>query len=176
MILLIYGESHTGKTALANQLMKKMNISILSIDHLKMGLIRSGITKLTVYEDDKLTEYLWKIIKEIIKTAIENKQDLIIEGIYIPFNWKEDFEEVYLQEINDLCLVMSEKYIENNYNEITKYADVVEKRVSDDLNKEELITGNKHNLKMCQENNLNYYLIDECYDSDDIINYFFEKK
>jgi hypothetical protein len=29
--------------------------------------------------DEELTEYLWPIVREIIKTAIENKQNLVIE-------------------------------------------------------------------------------------------------
>ena len=96
MIIIITGASHTGKTLLAQKLLEKHRFPYLSIDHLKMGLIRSGQTELTPYDDDKLTDYLWSIIKEIIKTAIENGQNLIIEGCYIPFNWKDSFEPEYL--------------------------------------------------------------------------------
>ena len=42
MIILIGGASHTGKTLLAQRLMEQLHIPYLSIDHLKMGLIRSG--------------------------------------------------------------------------------------------------------------------------------------
>ena len=48
-----------------------------------MGLIRSGITDLTPEDDDELTDYLWPIVREIIKTAVENEQNLIVEGCYI---------------------------------------------------------------------------------------------
>ena len=89
MVILIAGSSHTGKTLLAQKLLEKYKYPYLSIDHLKMGLIRSGNTELTVEDDDKLTDYLWNIVKEIIKTNIENNQNIIIEGCYIPFNWKE---------------------------------------------------------------------------------------
>lgn len=74
-----------------------------------MGLIRSGNTSLTPEDDEKLEEYLWPIIREMIKTAIENKQSLIIEGAYIPFDWKKDFDSSYLQEIQFYCLVMNSK-------------------------------------------------------------------
>lgn len=81
MIILITGASHTGKTALAQKLLEKYKYPYLSIDHLKMGLIRSGHTKLTPLSDDNdLTEYLWPIVREMIKTAIENNQNLIVEG------------------------------------------------------------------------------------------------
>ena len=75
MIILITGASHTGKTVLAQKLLEKYKYPYLSIDHLKMGLIRSGYTKLTPEDDYKLTEYLWPIVREIIKTAIENRLD-----------------------------------------------------------------------------------------------------
>ncbi len=91
MIVLITGASHTGKTLLAQKLLEKYKYPYVSIDHLKMGLIRSGYTKLTPEDDNELTNYLWPIIREMMKTAIENKQNLIIEGHYIPFDWSKDF-------------------------------------------------------------------------------------
>ena len=100
MIILITGASHTGKTALAQKLLEKYHYPYLSIDHLKMGLIRSGNTDLTPMSDDAdLTEYLWPIVREMIKTAIENDQNLIVEGCYIPFTWEKDFAEEYLEHI-----------------------------------------------------------------------------
>lgn len=112
MVILIYGASHTGKTKLAQELLEKYKYPYLSIDHLKMGLIRSGQTKLSPLSDDKsLTHYLWPIVREIIKTAIENNQNLIVEGCYIPFDWKKDFTDGYIDNIHDVCLVFSELYI-----------------------------------------------------------------
>ena len=108
MIILITGASHTGKTALAQKLLEKYGYPYLSIDHLKMGLIRSGNTALTPMSDDQdLTAYLWPIVREMIKTAIENKQNLIVEGCYIPFDWQKDFESEYLKAIKYYCLIMS---------------------------------------------------------------------
>ena len=84
-----------------------------------MGLIRSENTDLTPLSDDKeLTEYLWPIVREIIKTAIENEQNLIVEGCYIPFDWKNDFDEKYLEKIKYYCLVMSEDYIKNHFEDV----------------------------------------------------------
>ena len=51
MIFLITGASHTGKTLLAQRLLEKYHYPYLSIDHLKMGLIRSGNTGLTPEDD-----------------------------------------------------------------------------------------------------------------------------
>ena len=128
MIILIAGASHTGKTALAQKLLEKHKYPYLSIDHLKMGLIRSGNTELTPMDDDDLTEYLWPIIREIIKTAVENKQNLIVEGCYIPFDWEKDFSREYLDSIQYYCLIMSENYVRNHFVDIKKNANIIENR------------------------------------------------
>jgi len=163
MIILISGSTHTGKTNFAQKLLEKYHYPYLSIDHLKMGLIRSNQTSLTVYDDEKLTDYLWNIVKEIIKTAIENKQNLIIEGCYIPFNYQDYFNEEYLKEIKYICLIMSKNYIENNIKQITNNANVIENRLEDDISIKELIKDNEFNLIKCKENNLPYHLIDNEY-------------
>ena len=164
MIILITGETHTGKTLLAQKLLEKHKYPYLSIDHLKMGLIRSGQTTLTPYDDDKLTVYLWGILKEMIKTAIENEQNLIIEGCYIPFDWKDSFDDKYLKHIKYICLVMSEGYIDKHFDDITGYESVIEKRLFDaDLTKESLKQGNRFYLESCISHGLEYTLIDENY-------------
>lgn len=165
MIILITGASHTGKTALAQKLLEKYKFPYLSIDHLKMGLIRSGNTTLTPMDDDKLTEYLWPIVSEIIKTAIENNQNLIVEGCYIPFDWQKDFESEYLKNIKYYCLVMSDEYIKNHFDDIKKYANVVEKRLDDEsCTLESVLADNKEILSLAQKYNVNYILIQDKYE------------
>ncbi len=167
MIILITGASHTGKTAYAQRLLEKYKYPYLSVDHLKMGLIRSGNTTLTPESADKeLIEYLWPIIREIIKTAIENNQNLIVEGCYIPFDWKNDFSEEYLQNIKYYLLIMSEGYIMNHFADIKKYANVIEKRLDDDFTMECALKENAQNLLMAKKFNLNYILIDGKYEID----------
>ena len=120
MVIIITGPTHTGKTRLAQKLLEKYNYPYLSIDHIKMGLIRSKNTNLTFYDDDELVPYLWNIIKEIIKTAIENSQNLIVEGCYIPFDYEKYFSKEYLDNIKYYCLIFSENYIKKHYNDILK--------------------------------------------------------
>lgn len=164
MIILITGASHTGKTALAQRLLEKYKYPYLSIDHLKMGLIRSGNTTLTPMDDNELTEYLWPIVREMIKTAIENKQNLIVEGCYIPFDWSKDFENEYLAKIKYYCLVLSENYIKNHFDDIKKYANVVENRLDDsDCTMDSLLADNAEILRLAQMHNANYILIDDKY-------------
>ena len=165
MIILITGASHTGKTCLAQKLLQKYKYPYLSIDHLKMGLIRSGNTTLTPLSDDgELTVYLWPIVREMIKTAVENKQNLIVEGCYVPFDWADDFEKEYLDEIKYYCLIMSENYIINHFDDIIGYADVIEKRLCDDCTIGTVLEDNARNLSLAKKYGVNYIMIDDIYD------------
>jgi len=166
MIILITGASHTGKTALAQKLLEKYKYPYLSIDHLKMGLIRSGNTELTPISDDSdLTAYLWPIIREMIKTAIENKQNLVVEGCYIPFDWQKDFDNEYLKSIKYYCLVMSEGYIRNHFADIKKYANVIENRLDDEwCTIERALADNAEVLSLAQKYNANCVLIEDNYE------------
>ena len=166
MIILITGASHVGKTALAQKLLEKYKFPYFSIDHLKMGLIRSKYTNLTpIDNDESLTNYLWPIVREIVKTAIENNQNLIIEGCYIPFDWANDFSKDYLENIKYYCLIMSEEYIINHFNDIKKYANVIETRLCDeDLTLQNVLEDNAKYLKLVKKHNLNYVFIDKTYD------------
>ena len=165
MIILITGASHTGKTALAQKLLETYHYPYLSIDHLKMGLIRSGHTHLTPMSDDAdLTAYLWPIVREMIKTAIENKQNLIVEGCYIPFDWENSFEAEYLDHIRYYCLVMSEQYIRTHFDDIKNYACVIEERLDDtDCTMESVLEDNAEMLRLAKEYGVNYVLIEDQY-------------
>ena len=166
MIVLIAGASHVGKTAFAQRLLEKYKYPYLSIDHLKMGLIRSGNTGLTpLSEDGELTAYLWPIVREMIKTAVENKQNLIVEGCYIPFDWEKDFNKEYLKHIRYYCLVMSENYIKNHFADVKKYASVVEARLDDEwCTLESVLEDNATVLTLAQKHKVNYILIDDEYE------------
>ena len=165
MIILIAGASHTGKTALAQKLLEKYKYPYLSIDHLKMGLIRSGNTDLTPLDDNELTEYLWPIVCEMIKTAIENKQNFIVEGCYIPFDWQKNFDSEYMEHIKYCCLVMSEEYIRTHFEDIKRYANIIEHRLDDEwCTMESVLEENKKMLSFAQKYRVNYILIEDKYE------------
>ena len=167
MVVLIAGASHTGKTLLAQRLLDRYHFPYLSIDHLKMGLIRSGNTTLTPMDDDELTDYLWPILREIINTAIENGQNLTVEGCYIPFDWNKDFSNKYLNHIRYCCLVMSRQYIENHFSAIRDRANAIEQRLDDgDLSMEELIRDNEQNLHACKQYGNRFILLNDSYEID----------
>ena len=146
MIILIAGASHAGKTILAQRMLEKYKYPYLSIDHLKMGLIRSGITDLTPEDDDELTDYLWPIVREIIKTAVENEQNLIVEGCYIPFDWRNSFDERYLSSIRFICLAMSDAYIDAHFEEIRSHGSDIERRLDDSCCTAEKLKQDNHQI------------------------------
>ena len=177
MVILIGGASHTGKTCLAQRLLEKYQYPYLSIDHLKMALIRSGATDLSpisgatdltaMSDTDMLTDYLWPIVREYAKTAIENNQNLIIEGCYIPFDWQKDFDREYLVHTRYVCLILSENYIRKHFEDIMAFANVIERRLDDsDFTIEEALKDNALALRMCREYDLNYLLIEDKYSFD----------
>ena len=161
MVLFIAGSSHTGKTLLAQRLLEQHGWPYLSIDLLKMGLIRSGQTALTPGDDAQLTEYLWPIVREIAKTAIENGQNLILEGCYIPFDWQTSFDEAYQKQLRYVCLIMTPDYIASHGRESLSHANDIEHRLDDSsLNLDRLAEENAFNLEQCQKYGCEYILID----------------
>lgn len=167
MVILITGASHTGKTLLAQKLLEKHKYPYLSIDLLKMGLIRSGNTALTPEDDAELETFLWPIVREMIKTAIENHQDLVVEGCYIPFTWRQDFGEAYLKEIRFYCLVMTDNYIRKHFDDIKGHANAIEHRIDDSwCTMESVLAENANMLELCKKHGFEPVLISEEYNVD----------
>ena len=166
MIIIITGATHSGKTFCAQKLIEKMNIPYISQDHIKMGLIRSGYSTLTPDSPDKvMTDFLWPVTREMIKTAVENKQNMIVEGCYIPFSWRNDFDKEYIQEIKYICLCFSEGYIEEHYSEIMKHESCIENRVDDGYCTIDLLKSeNKRFREGCERNGLPLVLIEDNYE------------
>lgn len=164
MVLLIAGGSHTGKTVLAQRILEKYGWPYFSIDHLKMGLIRAGYTSLTPSDDVELTTYLWPIVREMAKTAIENGQNLVIEGCYIPFDWAMDFKTEYRQSIRAVWLVMTGDYIRGHFAAVLSHANEIEQRMDDDFSMEMMLAENERNLRLCREHGCEVILISDQYD------------
>lgn len=167
MVILITGASHVGKTLLAQRLLEQYQYPCCSIDHLKMGLIRSGNTDLTPMSDDaELTAYLWPIVREMVKTAIENNQNLIVEGCYVPVTWAEDFDTLYLKHIRFICLAMSEDYIRTHFSHIVGYANVIEQRLEDACTIEDLLNDNRRFIRLAEQQGYPCVLIQRDYEKD----------
>lgn len=164
MIVILTGASHTGKTKLAQKLLEKYRWPYVSEDHIKMGLIRSGYTELTPEDDREMTAYLWPVIREMIKTAIENEQNLIVEGCYVPFDWQTDFSDEYLRHIRFICLCMTDRYIDAHFAEIKRYASCIEARLDDSYcTPENMKSENRFYYEGCKAHGLDVVLIDRDY-------------
>ena len=59
---------------------------------------------------------------------------------------------------------MSENYIKTRFDDIKKFANVIENRKEDDVSLESVIVDNKQALTLAQKYNVNYILIDDEYD------------
>ena len=165
MVVLIAGASHTGKTLLAQRLLERYGYPYLSLDLLKMGLIRSGNTSLTPEDDRELEAYLWPIAREMIRTAIENRQNLVVEGCYIPFDWRDSFSERSRREIRCCCLVMSRAYIQAHFDQIRDFANVIEHRLDDSwCTREHLLAENRRNLELGRKYGWEIILIQDRYE------------
>lgn len=169
MVILIGGSSHVGKTLVSQVLMEKLKYPYVSLDHLKMGFIRTKMTDLTVNDDLKIRYWMWPFVAEMIKTAVENNQNMIIEGCYIPGNWAESFDEHYLEHIRCSFIVMSREYIDQNFDSIKDYANVIEKRLDDHPDKNRLIMCSENFKKECSEYGINCIEIDKKFDVQDIV-------
>ena len=129
-----------------------------------MGLIRSGNTSLTPEDVDALTDYLWPIVREMIKTAIENGQHLIVEGCYIPFDWRNGFDEQYLSSIRFICLAMTDNYIKMHFEEIKEHSSDIESRLNDnDCTIDSLKEDNRKYVEGFRRAGEQVMLIDEDY-------------
>ena len=169
MVILIGGTGHVGKTLLAQKLMEKYKIPYLSMDHIKMGIYRGwpecGFTPES--KDEIITTKLWPIIKGIIMTNIENNQNIIIEGIYLPYNINE-FEQKYYSKIIYCKIGFSEKYIRKYLQtKIVRHQNIIEYREEDSsITVEEYIKENKAIKELCNKNNIKYFEIKENYNNE----------
>ena len=64
---------------------------------------------------------------------------------------------------------MTENYIRNDFDNIVKHENAVEKRLFDSVDMEELIAENKRNLSLCEKYGENVILIDNEYKVDIIL-------
>ena len=169
MIILLGGSSHVGKTFFAQKLLECLHYPYISLDHLKMGFIRTKMTSLTVEDDLEMRDFLWPFVAEIIRTAIENSQNLIIEGCYIPEYWKTSFSKDELENIRSVFLVMSEEYLRAYFQDVCRYANVIENRIYDEPDLDRLILCSKEFRECCIRNKTPYIEIDGSFDTDSLL-------
>jgi len=149
MIFLIGGETHTGKTKLAQLLLERYHFPYLSLDHLKMGLYRStqNCTFTPEDTDDAISSHLWPIVKGMIDTCIENGQNQIIEGCYLP---PEQVKPMLGPDVAAVYLVFSEDYLRAHYDLVLQHENVIEQRLHGGApDPEEMIAANASLRERC---------------------------
>lgn len=155
---------------MAQKLLEKYKMPYLSIDHLKMGLIRANINcRFTQYDSDRLiAEKIWPILKGIIMTNIENKQNIIIEGCYLFPDLIRELGKEYLEQIIFITIIFSPDYIKNNFElKIIRYRSVIENRLYQENRPISYFIKEHQELKKeCIENNLTYFEINKDYEEE----------
>jgi 2-phosphoglycerate kinase len=179
MVILIGGVSCTGKTVMAQKLLEKYKIPYLSIDHIKMGLIRGNVycDFSSTDSDDELTKKLWPIVKGIITTNIENNQNIIIEGCYLPPEHIRDFESKYLEKIIALYIGFSENYLEKHFvSGIIEHISEIELKEyngnDDYINLDNFIKLHTQLKERCTANDVNFFEINNYYEEE--MNYVYK--
>lgn len=167
MVILVGGVGYAGKTFMAQQLLEKYKYPYLSVDHLKMGIYRSDDNcGFTPYDStEHIGEKLWGILKGMIMTNIENKQNLIIEGCYILPQRVRELEPEYLKYIISFYLGFSESYIRKYFDSrIINNMRVIEARGYDNTDTaEDYILENRKQKELCVKYNAKYFEINEDY-------------
>lgn len=169
MVILIGGSSHVGKTYISQLLMERMGYPYISLDHLKMGFIRTGMTELTTEDDYEMMHFLWPYAAEIIKTAIENEQNLIVEGCYIPDYWRDSFDADYIEHIRAYFIVMTEDYIRQNFDSVVGKASVIEHRGDDEPDMERLIRCSAYKKADAIKSKAEVIEISDIFDAEEIV-------
>ena len=132
MVTLLTGASHTGKTLLSQRLIQRRPCFCLSLDHLKMGLIRSGYTSLTPEDDHlALTDYLWPSPGRWRRPPSKTARTCSWRAATSPFTWQRDFPPAYQEHLRFLCLVMTEDYLRANFSQVLAFENQGERRQRD---------------------------------------------
>lgn len=171
MVILIGGVSCTGKTVMAQKLLEKYNIPYLSIDHIKMGLIRGNkyCDFSAADSDDELTGKLWPIVKGIIMTNIENGQHIIVEGCYLPPEHISDFEPEYLEQVIALYIGFSKNYLKKHFTSgIIEHRSEIEQKDFDGdyMNQDNFIKLHTQLKEQCRKNNAKFFEINDDYEEE----------
>lgn len=170
MVILIGGVSCTGKTVMAQKLLEKYLIPYLSIDHLKMGLIRGSkyCDFSATDSDDEIAMKLWPVIKGIIMTNIENGQSIIIEGCYLPPESIKNFEAEYLNQIIAVYIGFSKNYLDKHFiSGIIEHRSEIEQRDIDDyMNPDNFIKLHTQLKARCEMNHAQFFEINDNYEEE----------
>ncbi|MBO7738979.1 MAG: 2-phosphoglycerate kinase [Oscillospiraceae bacterium] len=169
MIILIGGAGCVGKTKLAQRLLERYKFPYLSLDHLKMGIIRSGADCGFTAEsrDALISKKLWPIVRGIIMTAVENNQNLIIEGCYLPPDKIAALPEEYRKHIISFYLALGYHYAQEHYDDILAHRSDIENRLyPEERTANEIADENDQTISMCRLTGAKCFVIEKDYEAE----------
>ena len=169
MIILIGGAGCAGKTLMAQRLLEKYGFPCLSLDHLKMGLFRSGADCGFTPEsnDFVISARLWPIVRGIIMTAVENRQNLIIEGCYLPPDKIAALGREYLDSIISFGLILSRDYVIKNITALLEHRCDIERRLYPETRTaEEIADENNRYATVYAQTGARYFTIKADYEAE----------
>ena len=169
MIILIGGAGCVGKTVLAQRLLERYKYPYMSLDHLKMGIIRSGADCGFTAEshDAIISKKLWPIVRGIIMTAVENDQNLIIEGCYLPPDKIAALPEEYRAHIISFYLALGYHYSREHYADILAHRSDIECRLyPEERSAEEISDDNDQTISMCRLTGAKCFIIEKDYEAE----------
>lgn len=169
MIILIGGAGCVGKTLLAQRLLERYKFPYLSLDHLKMGIIRSGADCGFTAEsrDELISKKLWPIVRGIIMTAVENRQNLIIEGCYLPPDKIAALPAEYREQIISFYLALGYTYAQEHYAAVISHRSDIEARLyPEERTAKEIAEENDRTISMCRITGAKCFVIEKDYEGE----------
>ena len=168
MVILIGGSSHVGKTMVAHHLIRRFGYECLSLDSLKDAFGKTRIGNPGDLSDYRMRYWMWPFVAQIIRNAIQNGRNLIVEGCYIPGEWAQAFSEEELSEIRCVFLVMSQGYLLSHEDQIRSHANDIEKRRTDEIDIQRLVNCSMEFKEDCIKSGTFYIEIDGEYDDESL--------
>lgn len=167
-VILIGGVGGTGKTLLAKQLMKKLHIPYVCIDHLMMGMLRSETACGFSVDDSAETigQAMWPLLVGFIKTNIENQHSIILEGFQLQPELIAQFEEPYRSQLLSVFVGFSEVHFRaGQFAKIEQYRHVVEQRLPETYDLEMLVQSHQQLQANCQKSEMPFFELDGDYNN-----------
>lgn len=169
MIIIISGAGYSGKTWLAQKLLELYKFPYISVDHIKMGLIRGTDCSFSATDNDEMIiPYLWPVIEGIILTNIENKKNLVVEGCYMPQDKVSRLQKQFPNEVLVVYIIFSDDYIKNHFqSDILGNRNVIEQRgYADETDIMEYTKEHIKNKRLCNKYGLPFVEITNDYSSE----------
>lgn len=169
LVILVGGNSCTGKTLMAQTLLLRYHIPYFSLDHLKMGLYKSdrdcGFTPWD--PDDSIARHLWPFIRALLGTVIENRQSIIVEGCYLLPGLVTELKEYYPQKIISVFLSFTPRYIRDNFiTGIMKHRNIMESRGEEERPLVRFIKEHEDFQALCAASKVDLFSVDDNYEEE----------